>query len=191
MIRINLLPVRAARKRENIRRQVSVFALSVFLVLSVMAYVTIHLGRNISDLNAKIEDAQGELKKLQAINKQVNEIKKKLEKLEAKSNIIGMLEADRAGPVRIMDALTSLVVAEKMWLTSLTETGKKMNLAGVATDNKTIADFMTRLEKSPYFKVVDLISSKQIKLEKDKKFKQFTITCWLSPRGPKKEPKTS
>ena len=191
MIRINLLPVRAARRRENIRRQVSVFALSVFLVLAVMAYVAIDLGQTISDLNAKIEDAQGELTKLQAISKQVNEIKKKLEKLEAKSNIIVMLEADRGGPVRIMDALTSLVVAEKMWLTSLTETGKKMDLAGVAMDNKTIADFMTRLEKSPYFKVVDLISSKQIKLEKDKKFKQFTITCRLSPRGPKKEAKTS
>jgi len=191
MIRINLLPVRAARRRENIRRQVSVFALSVFLVLAVMAYVAIDLGQTISDLNAKIQDARGELTKLQAISKQVNEIKKKLEKLEAKSNIIVMLEADRGGPVRIMDALTSLVVAEKMWLTSLTETGKKMDLAGVAMDNKTIADFMTRLEKSPYFKVVDLISSKQIKLEKDKKFKQFTITCRLSPRGPKKEAKTS
>jgi len=191
MIRINLLPVRAARRRENIRRQISVFALSVFLVLAVMAYVAIDLGQTISDLNAKIQDARGELTKLQAISKQVNEIKKKLEKLEAKSNIIVMLEADRGGPVRIMDALTSLVVAEKMWLTSLTETGKKMDLAGVAMDNKTIADFMTRLEKSPYFKVVDLISSKQIKLEKDKKFKQFTITCRLSPSGPKKEAKTS
>jgi len=190
MIRINLLPVRAARRRENIRRQVSVFLLSVFLVFAVMVYVTIYLGRNISDLNAKIEDAQGELTKLQAISKQVNEIKNKLNKLEAKTNIIGMLEADRAGPVRIMDALTSLVVAEKMWLTSLTETGEKMDLAGVAMDNKTIADFMTRLEKSPYFKVVDLISSKQIKLQKDKKFKQFTITCRLSSRVPKKEPKT-
>jgi type IV pilus assembly protein PilN len=191
MIRINLLPVRAARRRENIRRQISVFALSVFLVLTVMVYVAIDLGQTISDLNAKIQDAQGELTKLQAISKQVNEIKKKLEELEAKSNIIVMLEADRGGPVRIMDALTSLVVAEKMWLTSLTETGKKMDFAGVAMDNKTIADFMTRLEKSPYFKVVDLISSKQIKLEKDKKFKQFTITCRLSPRGPKKEAKTS
>ena len=190
MIRINLLPVRAARRRENIRRQVSVFALSVFLVFAVMVYVTIYLGRNISDLNAKIEAAQGELTKLQAISKEVNEIKEKLEKLEAKSNIIDMLEADRAGPVRIMDALTSLVVAEKMWLTSLTETGEKMDLAGVAMDNKTIALFMTRLEKSPYFKVVDLISSKQIKKE-DKKFKQFTITCQLPSREPKKEAKTS
>jgi type IV pilus assembly protein PilN len=66
-----------------------------------------------------------------------------------------------------------------------------MNLAGVAMDNKTIADFMTRLEKSPYFNVVDLISSKQVKLEKDKKFKKFTMTCQVSSRRPKEEPKTS
>ena len=193
MIRINLLPVRAARKRENIRRQVSIFSLSVFFALVVMAYVTIHLDRSISDLNAKIEDAQGELTRLQAISKRVNEIKKKLKDLETKMDIIAKLEANRAGPVRIMDALTGLVVADKMWLTSLTEAGGKMNLAGVAMDNKTIADFMTRLEKSPYFKVVDLISSKQVKLrqEKDRKFKEFTITCGLSSRGPKKGQKTS
>lgn len=192
MIRINLLPVRAARKKENIRRQVSIFFLCVFFSVAVMGYVAYHLGRTISDLNAKIENAQTELTKLQAIVKRVNEIKKELNKLEAKMDIIAMLELNRAGPVRIMDALTSLVVAERMWLTSLTEEGGKMSLAGVAMDNKTIADFMTRIEKSPYFKVVDLISSKQIVLKKDKvKFKEFTITCRLSDMWLKKGPKTS
>ena len=192
MIRINLLPVRAARKKENIRRQVSIFFLCVFFFVAVMGYVAYHLGRSISDLNAKIENAQTELTKLQAIVKKVNKIKKELNKLQAKMDIIAMLELNRAGPVRIMDALTSLVVAERMWLTSLTEAGGEMSLAGVAMDNKTIADFMTRIEKSPYFKVVDLISSKQIVLKKDKvKFKEFTITCRLSDRWLKKGPKTS
>ena len=191
MIRINLLPVRAARKKENIRRQVSIFFLCVFFFVAVMGYVGYHLGRTISDLNAKIENAQTELTKLQAIVKRVNEIKKELNKLEAKMDIIAMLELNRAGPVRIMDALTSLVVAEKMWLTSLTEADGKMSLAGIAMDNKTIADFMTRIEKSPYFKVVDLISSKQVMLEKDKKFKKFTVTCQLSDKWLKKGPITS
>jgi type IV pilus assembly protein PilN len=192
MIRINLLPVRAARKKENIRRQVSIFFLCVFFFVAVLGYVAYHLSRNISELNAKIEDAQAELTKLQAIVKQVNAMKQELDKLEAKMDIIAMLELNRAGPVRIMDALTSLVVAEKMWLTSLTEEGGQMSLAGVAMDNKTIADFMTRIEKSPYFKVVDLISSKQVELKKDKvKFKEFTITCRLSDRWLKKGPKTS
>jgi type IV pilus assembly protein PilN len=191
MIRINLLPVRAARKKENIRRQVSIFFLCVFFFVSVMGYMAFHLSHSISKLTANIENAQTELTKLQAIVKQVNEIKKKLNTLEAKMDIIAMLELNRGGPVRVMDALTSLVVAEKMWLTSLTEAGGKMSLEGVAMDNKTIADFMTRIEKSPYFKVVDLDISKQIKLGKDKMFKRFTITCRLSSNGPKKGSKTS
>lgn len=192
MIRINLLPVRAARKRENIRRQVSIFVLSIILVVVVMGYVNIHLGRSISELNAKIEDAQGELQKLQAISKKVNKIKAELEKLQAKTDIIVKLEANRAGPVLLMDALTSLVVADKMWLTNLTATGRKMQLKGVAMDNKTIADFMTRLEESPYVRVVDLISSKQVQRQKaDRKFKEFTITCQLSGWGPKKVSKAS
>lgn len=190
MIRINLLPVRAARKKENIRRQLSIFSLSVFLLLVIMAYVSIGLGRDISDLNAKIEDAQREFTALEAINKKVNEIKNQLNKVEAKMEIIKKLEADRSGPVRIMDALTSIVVAEKMWLTSLTESNGKVNLAGVAMDNKTIADFMKRLEGSPCFGMVDLISSKQIKLGEGRKFKGFSITCQSLSLKPLKESQT-
>ena len=190
MIRINLLPVRAARRKENIRRQTSIFFLSILLVFGIMFYLAIHLGQNMLELDTKIEDAQRELTKLQAISKQVNEIKEKLGELETKLGIIEKLEANRSGPVRIMDALTSLVVAEKMWLTSLTETGGKMNLTGVAMDNKTIADFMTRLERSPYFGEIDLISSRQVQLGEGRKFKGFSITCQTLASKPSTEPKT-
>lgn len=190
MIRINLLPVRAARKQENIRQQVSMFFLFIVFVLCVMGYLTISMNRTISGLNGKIEVAQGELKKYQAIEKQVLKIKKELQKLEEKMDIIAQLEANRSGPVRFMDALTGLVLADKMWLTTLTETKGKMKLAGVATDNKTIADFMSRLETSPYFRRIDLISSKQIK-KQDKKLKAFTITCQVSSARPEKAVKAS
>jgi type IV pilus assembly protein PilN len=190
MIRINLLPVRAARKKENIRQQVSMFFLFVVFVLCVMGYLTISMNRTISGLNGKIEVAQGELKKYQAIEKQVLKIKKELQKLEEKMDIIAQLEANRSGPVRFMDALTGLVLADNMWLTTLTEAHGKMKLAGVATDNKTVADFMSRLERSPDFKAVDLISSKQI-AQRDKKLKAFTITCQVSRARPDKAGKAS
>jgi type IV pilus assembly protein PilN len=107
-------------------------------------------------------------------------------------NVIVRLEANRTGPVLFMDALTSVVIADKMWLTNLGVKGGKIELKGVATDNKTVADFMTYLEESPYFKGVDLISSKQVNLKKQgKKFKQFSITSRLSRQTPGKKPKTS
>jgi type IV pilus assembly protein PilN len=177
MIRVNLLPVRAARKKENIRRQASIFFLTVFFGLCAMGYLAFSLNRSISNLNDKIEDAQQELQELDAINRKVKEIKAKLNTLEAKMDIIQTLDANRTGSVRIMDALTSLVVAQKMWLTNLSEAGGQMTLNGVAVDNKTVADFMRRLEASPYFDQVNLVSSRQVAVAQGRKFKGFGVTC--------------
>ena len=180
MITINLLPVRAARKKENIRRQVSVFLLCVVFLVCALAYVTLSMSRKISRIDRNIETTEVELKKYQAKAQQAANIRKKLKKLKEKMDIIVKLEANRTGPVRLMDALTDLVIADKMWLTSLNESGGNMKLAGVATDNKTIADFMTNLEGSPYFSSVDLISSKQAATKEQQTLKQFTIICQVS-----------
>ena len=180
MITINLLPVRAARKKENIRRQVSIYLLCVVFTICVLAYFTMSLSRKISRINGNIETTEAELKKYQAKAQQAAGIRKKLKTLEEKMDIIVKLEAHRTGPVRFMDALTSLVIADKMWLTSLNEAEGAMRLAGVATDNKTIADFMTNLEGSPHFSSVDLISSQQTSEGDKRTFKKFTITCQVS-----------
>lgn len=188
MIRVNLLPVRAARKKENIRRQVSIFFLTVFFGLCVMAYLAFSLSRSIAEMNDKIEEAQNELAELEAINRQVQELKDKLATLQAKMDVIQRLEMNRTGAVHVMDLMTSLVIAQKMWLTSLNETGGRMNLAGMAVDNKTIADFMTRLEQSPHFDQVVLVASRQTPLGPDRKFMSFNINCQalalLPPQGP-------
>lgn len=184
MIRINLLPVRAARKKENIRRQVSVFSLSVVFVLLVIVYFWISMGQTISELRVNIERAQKDLTRYQATVREANKIKSDLQKLEQKLAVIGKLEENRSGPVRLMDGLTRLVIPDKMWLTSLSGTEGQMTFTGVATDNKTVADFMTNLEKSTFFGVVNLISSKQVNVQ-DKKFKEFTITCSMQSVKPK------
>ncbi len=192
MIKINLLPIRAARKKENIRRQVSMYFLCVALGLCVMVYLAISMSSKISQLNQDIESADKDLKKYQAIVQRVTRMKKELQKLREKMDIIVKLDANRTGPVQMMDGLTSVVVPDKMWITSLDEKRGSLKLAGVATDNKTIADFMTYLEESPYFARVDLISSKQVDMKKQgSKFKKFQITCVTTIVAPKKQAKAS
>jgi type IV pilus assembly protein PilN len=192
MIRINLLPVRAARKKENIRWQVSVFFLMVLFGFVVMAYMAVSLTRNISNMNAKIEQAEKELKDLEILSKKVHEIKDKLTKLQAKMDVIQRLEVNRTRSVRILDSLTGLVVADRMWLTNLTEKNGAVNMKGMAMDNKTIADFMKRLEGSPFFDAVNLVTSKQVQKTKTAgKFKEFTITCRSQMPKTPEETKTS
>jgi len=191
MITINLLPVRAARKKENIRRKVSVFFLCVIFTLCVIVYITVLMNSKISEISHNIETTQEELKRYEAKAMEADKIRKKLHKLEEKMDIIVKLEANRTGPVRFMDALTGLVIADKMWLTSLTESEGNMRLTGMATDNNTIADFMTNLEESYYFSSVDLVSSKQTKSKAKQTLKKFTITCSVSNEEPIKGSKAS
>ena len=53
MIRINLLPLRASKKKETVRQQLSILGLSMFGVLVVGLFLFLLLGTKIS--NAKVD----------------------------------------------------------------------------------------------------------------------------------------
>lgn len=183
MIRINLLPFRSDRKKENIRRQVSIFLLSLAFMLIILFYYNFSLNSKIDNLNAKIKDTNSELEKYEKINKEIAEIKKKLDNLKKKMAVMDTLEAGRFAPIRLMDAMTQVVVPKRMWFTSLQSKGQRVAISGVALDNTTVADFMVRLENSGLFKEVDLKTLKSSKSTKDatSNFKTFSIVCTKKP----------
>ena len=180
MIRINLLPFRAARKKENIRRQVSIFLLSMAFLLIVLFYYNWSLGNKISDLNASIKRTQSELNKYDKINKEIAEIKKKLSNLKNKMAVMDTLEANRFEPTRLMDAMTQIIVPKRMWFTRLESKDRDLKINGIALDNKTVADFMVRLEQSGLFSDVDLNTLKQRKVRRSN-LKSFQISCKKKP----------
>jgi type IV pilus assembly protein PilN len=183
MIRINLLPFRAARKKENIRRQVSIFLLSLAFMLIILFYFNFSLSSKIKALNTKIKDTNAELKKYEKDNKEIAQIKKKLENLKKKMAVMDTLEANRFAPIRLMDTMTVVVVPNRMWFTSLQSKGPRVNISGVALDNTTVADFMVRLENSGLFNDVDLKTLKRSKSKKGKtsNFKTFKVACVKKP----------
>jgi type IV pilus assembly protein PilN len=151
MIRINLLPFRAARKRENIRRQLTIYALVVLLTLSVVIYYSIQLT---VQLNARKDDNtyQDTLKKIAALEKQLKEINTKLD-------VIKSLEEGKTGPVLLLEQIADAVPENKLWLTKLQESRGSLTLSGTAMDNETVALFMNNLEASEHITTVDLQSS--------------------------------
>lgn len=186
MIRINLLPFRAARKKENIRRQISVFFLSFFLMLAVLIYYNIHLGGQIKDLKTDVDATKNEVAKFQKITKQIDEIKKKLAILEKKTEVIRKLETNRFEPVEMLDNMSGKIIANRMWFTSFDDRPQNVRIDGIALDNKTVADFMTRLEGTGLFGSVRL-QSIQKHVVKGSGLKKFSITCSKSvPNAPEK-----
>jgi type IV pilus assembly protein PilN len=176
MIRINLLPFRAARKKENIRRQISVFLLSLLLLVLALFFVQSILAKKVDTLNEKIQHTKSEIEKYAKINKEIQTIKNKIAVLKKKIQVIKDLEADRTEPVKLLDAMTGLVVPNRMWFTDFSSKGTNVVINGIALDNKTVADFMIRLENSNLFDAVNLNTLKQAKYQKID-MKQFLITC--------------
>jgi len=189
MIRINLLPFRSTRKKENIRRQLSIFLLSLIFSLVAVFGVNLLLSNQIDDLNSRMTTAQAELQQYEKINKDIEEMKKKLDTLNKKMAVIRELDTNRYEPVRLMDTLSQVIIEKRMWYTALDIKSDLININGIAMDDKTVADFMLRLEGSGWFSAVNLKTLKQIEVQKTT-LKSFEISCQKKPLN-KGETKTT
>jgi type IV pilus assembly protein PilN len=206
MIRINLLPYRAAQKKENIRRQISIFVLAVIMVVGILVYYNMRLNNDIDDLNTRIKNTKSMLAQVEKQAKKVDEIKKALNRLKQKTEVIKNLETNRKIAVQLLDNMTTLVAekvsvspseatadseskpVKRLWFTNFQENKDQIDLQGIALDNKTIADFMSRLEASGLFMNVNLKTIKQQKIN-ELNLKNFEIICTRSPRNPSKNKK--
>lgn len=181
MIKVNLLPFRAERKKENIRQQVSMFVLSIIFVLFSMYYYNVSLNNKISAYNVKIENINNEIAKYNEIVEEVKDIENRLDILNKKTNVIKNLELNRKEPVRLLDMMTSMVIPKRMWFTRLEAKEEVVTIKGFSLDNKTVADFMTRLEDSKLFDSINLTTLKQQKYNKLTNLKEFVISCNKMP----------
>ena len=177
MIRINLLPFRAARKKENIRRQISIFLLGFAFVVVVGIYWNIHLGGRIDTLKEQVAETKNEVAKYRKINRKIQQIKAKLKILQQKTRVIRQLEKNRFAPVKMLDTMSAKTIAKRMWFTDLGDKGRRVQIKGFALDNKTVADFMTRLEGTGLFGNVKL-NRIQKHVIKGSALKKFHITCF-------------
>ena len=186
MIHINLLPFRAARKKENIRRQISIFLLTFIFTAVALVYYNGTLNGSIERLETSIAKTKAELATFKKTIQEIKKIKSQLKTLENKTKVINKLNTDRKWPLTFLDTINDMIIEKRMWLTSLQMT-KSVNITikGIALDNKTVADFMTRLEKSKVFTSVNLNTINQKKIKKYN-LKSFAITC---KKVVKKKPK--
>jgi type IV pilus assembly protein PilN len=177
MIRINLLPFRVARKKENIRRQISIFFLSLVMITLLLAWYTIGIDREILETRVRITQVKAQSALYQEKADRVTEIKKNLKILEDKLKIVSSLEEKRMEQLILLEELSEKVVPERMWLESMKSDSAHVTLKGIAFDNPTIADFMRNLETSDLFSSIDLKRSKVQKFKEGVMLKSFELLC--------------
>lgn len=184
MIRINLLPFRESRKKENVKRTLLIYIIVLAVFIGALYAVNKHLDDKITDFTNRINYTKKEIDKYNKINQEIAELRAYLAQLNTKLEIIANLESSRHTTVTLMDNLTQTLVPDSMWLTSLVTTGNtSATVDGMATDNKVVADFMLNLENMPRYTQIYLRSVKQTEIS-TRPLKQFTVTFNLKIAPP-------
>ena len=95
MIEINLLPVRAARRRESIRLQSSVAVLTIFLVIVCIILIQANLTKREEAVDKQTASVKEEIAKLEKIVGEIEKLKEERAKLEHKHAVIKNLDKGR------------------------------------------------------------------------------------------------
>lgn len=144
MIRINLLPVRAVKKREA-GRQALVLIAAVLLLGLVSNYLWYSARDEVRSDNAqRIAQTQTRIADLEKVIGEVNNINKRKKEVQEKLKVLDDLRKGRAGPVRLLDALAT-ATPKKVWLTGFDEVGGKVKLTGSASSHEDVAEMMRGL----------------------------------------------
>ncbi|QTA83649.1 Fimbrial assembly protein PilN domain-containing protein [Desulfonema limicola] len=210
MIKINLLPYRAAGKKKTAHQQVIIFIIFVALTVTGLVWYNSKLNKDIAALQEQIAYTKKDIEHYNKIAKEVEELKNKLAILKRKLEIIEGLNANRLTAFTILDSMSELIVEKRMWFTSFEAQNAKIQkvaarrgkgkaapppeeesikppdinikIKGTALDNKTVADFMTRMETSKLYTGVRLVTLRQEKFKQggnrqDINLKGFELVC--------------
>jgi type IV pilus assembly protein PilN len=180
MIRINLLPVKAAKRREQGQRQLLVGA--AVITLAVVGIIVFHTAQasQINELRTKNQETSTAIARLKAEIGDYEVVKAQREDLIRQRDAIKRLQSNRAGPVWLMRELSDVLTKGKgptfnkeqyeeqlrrdpsagvnpnwepvrLWLINYEEKAHQVKIHGAAKSDEDVAEFLKRLKLSAFF----------------------------------------
>lgn len=175
MIRINLLPVRAAKKKETVKMQLTLAGIVTCVVFAVSIIVYLTVRSEASSLQDNISRGQLEIVDLKKKIGELSKIKEQKKIVEEKLAIINNLEAARTGPSKLFRAISG-AIPERAWLASLKEDAVAITIKGYAVSDEVVADFMRGLQRHKELGRVELdVAQRSIERETNTELVNFSI----------------
>lgn len=207
MIRINLLPIKAAKRREQGQRQLLVGI--VVMTLAFVGVIVFHTAEasKINELRAANQQTSAAIARLKAEIGDYELVKAQRDELIRQRDAIKRLQANRSGPVWMMRELSDILTKgrgptfnkeqyeellkrdpnaafnpnwepKRVWILSYEEKAHNVTMKGAAKSDEDVAEFLKRLKLSAFFSDVYW---KQTQPQFDSKlnvaYVTFDITC--------------
>jgi type IV pilus assembly protein PilN len=178
MVRINLLPHRAEKRRI---RQMQFFALvgvSLFLALTVVGFGSWVLSSQIDYQNSRNGYLKEETVKLEKQIEEIQKLRGEINDLLKRKTVVDDLQNARFDVVHLLDQMLR-ILPEGVYLKSLKQTGDKITIVGHTQSNARVSTLMAAIEASPWLAKAELVEIHAIGTEGNRD-NEFTLTFNLT-----------
>ncbi len=182
MIRVNLLPHRAEKRKARQVQFIAFSVISLVLAALVVGFVHVAISGQISHQERRNQYLKEEIA---VLDKQIAEIKKLREQTEAlmeRKMVVEGLQSTRSDVVHLLDQMLRILPEGVYWKT-LKQTGNKIELVGYAQSNARISTLMRSIEDSPWLESPILVVIQAITADK-MRMNEFTLSFTLSKQAP-------
>jgi Tfp pilus assembly protein PilN len=186
MIRINLLGVgkkskRARRPSFTVSGGVNTSLIALIVVVAVIAgnyMYLMSLQKQSEQVQKDLDIAKRENAHLADVKAKYQEREKQFQIYDRRVKVIHQLQEAQSGPFDLMNTVATTVNStDAVWLRSMNEEGGSLNLQGMAISANAVANLITNLKKTDYFKSVEIKETYQDDKIKDLQAFNFTLVC--------------
>ena len=191
MIRINLLGTpRAKNKRGSaaaaapsieigdVGSPTVKILVALALFLGANGYYWYWLNHQAKDIAAKMQVAEQHNRELSVVKAKYLERQKQADNYKRRVDVIDQLRAAQSGPVNLLNTIGNTVNGtEAVWLSSMKDQGANISIQGMALSTDAVANLIENLQKTGFFKNIEIKETYQDEQVKDMQAFQFELTC--------------
>ena len=191
MIRINLLGTpRAKGKRGSAATagpsleigDVGSPTVKILVAIALLAgangFYWYYLDHQAKSIAAKMQVAEDHNRQLSVVKTKYLERQKQADNYKRRVDVIDQLRAAQSGPVNLLNTIGDTVNGtEAVWLSSMKDQGANIAIQGMALSTDAVATLIENLQKTGYFKNIEIKETYQDDSVKDMQAFQFELTC--------------
>ena len=156
MMRINLLPHRAEKRRARQIQFIAISAISVVLGAVLVGFVQVAINTQISSQERRNTYLNQEIAILDSQIAEIKKLEAETKALLERKNVVEGLQSTRSDVVHLLDQMLR-ILPDGVYLKSLKQTGNKINLIGYAESNARVSTLMRAIDDSPWLDSATLV----------------------------------
>jgi Tfp pilus assembly protein PilN len=191
MIRINLLGAPKPKSKRgssavsspaldigNVGSPLIKVVVALALMAGANALYGYHLNHQAQTIASKMQVAEQRNRELSVVKAKYVERQKQADNYKRRVDVIDQLRAAQAGPVNLLNTIGDTVNGtEAVWLSVMKDQGNSIAIQGMALSTDAVAELIQNLQKTGYFKNIEIKETYQDEQIKDMQAFQFELTC--------------